>query len=126
MAYEVRDEVTAGDVVREVVEEVVEEVAAEVDVEVVGVATEEVVGAGEVAGVVVDEVDVEVVQLYAIVVDSVPSVTTDTEVTTPSTNPFVHTDRGFPGGPIDRSVLTKYVGHVALRLWHGEVHVFYI
>ena len=57
-----------------------------------------------------------VVQSYVVVVDSLPSVTADTEVTTPSIESSVYTDGGFPGGPIDRSVLIVYVDHVALRL----------
>lgn len=65
---------------------------------------------------VVDEVDTKVVQPDVIVVDLVPYVIADTKVTSPSTEPSMHTNRGFPGGSIDRLVLTEYVGHVALRL----------
>lgn len=65
----------------------------------------------------------------------------DTEVTTlddmevtPSTNMnmiapdgtelFMHTDRGFLGGPGDHTVLTRFVDHVALRIWKGEVYIY--
>lgn len=57
------------------------------------------------------------VQPNADVVNSVSYVTADTDVTTPSTESSVHTAGGFPKGSIDRSVLTKYVDHVVLRLW---------
>lgn len=57
-----------------------------------------------------EEVDL-VVQPDVGVAYSVPSVTTDTEVTAPSTEPFVHTDGGFPRELIDRSVITEYVDH---------------
>lgn len=75
---------------------------------------------------VVEEVVVEMVQSDVVFVDLIPSVTTDTKVTAHSTEPYVHTDGGFPRGPIDRSLLTKYVNHVAYRLWQREVHVFYV
>lgn len=29
--------------------------------------------------------------------------------------------RGYRGGPYDLSLLTRYEGHVALRLWYGQV-----
>ena len=32
---------------------------------------------------------------------------------------------GFPGGPSDVSLLVSYDHHVALRLWEGEVRLFY-
>ncbi|XP_058741837.1 protein MAIN-LIKE 1-like [Vicia villosa] len=45
----------------------------------------------------------------------------DTDTTTgASTEPSVHTDEAFPRGPSDRSVLTGYADHVALRIWQGE------
>lgn len=59
------------------------------------------------------------------VIDPIPSVIVDTKVTTPSTEPFVHTEGGFLGGPVDRSVLTEYANHMALRLRKREVYVFY-
>lgn len=62
-------------------------------------------GSGEVA---------RVVQSYAHVADSVPSVTADMEVTTPSTKPYVHTEGGFPRGSIGQLVLTEYADHAAL------------
>ena len=41
----------------------------------------------------------------------------DTEVIAlSSTEPFVHTDEGFLGGPNDRSMLIGYVDHVTFRL----------
>lgn len=101
-----------------------EVVVGEVAVEVVGKIVGEVVGAGEVAGVVVDEVDVEVV--HSDVVDSVLFVTTDTDITAPSTEPSVHIDRGFPRGLVDWSVFTEYADHMALRLWKRKVYVFYV
>lgn len=80
--------------------------------------------------VVVEEVGLKevarVVHPYVNVADSVPSVTTDTEVTTPSTEPSVHTDGGFPGGLIDQSVLIEYADHVALRVWQRKTYVFYV
>lgn len=56
------------------------------------------------------------VQPNVVVVDPVPFVTTDTEVTAPSTEPSMHTDGGFPGGPIDQSVFNEFADHVAYRL----------
>lgn len=56
--------------------------------------------------------------------------TDDVDVTPPvethfiapaSADPSVHTDEGFPGGPIDTYVFTGYVDHVSFRLWKGEV-----
>ncbi|XP_058755208.1 protein MAIN-LIKE 2-like [Vicia villosa] len=44
---------------------------------------------------------------------------TDT-ITYASTEPSVHTDEAFPGGPSDRSVLTGYDDHVAPRIWQSE------
>jgi len=32
---------------------------------------------------------------------------------------------GFPGGPSDVSLLVSFNHHVALRLWEGEVRLFY-
>lgn len=116
---EVGDEVVTGDVVREVAEEVVGDVGREAAREVV----EEVIGPGEVDGVVV----YEMVQPNIVVDDLVSSVIVDTEVTAPSTYPsFMLTDGGFPGGPVNRSVLIEYADHVALRLWQREVYVFYV
>ncbi|XP_058784083.1 uncharacterized protein LOC131658851 [Vicia villosa] len=37
-----------------------------------------------------------------------------------STEPLVHTDGAYYGGPSDRSVLTGYADHVAYRIWQGE------
>lgn len=96
-----------------IVGEVDEEVTEEVVVDVV---------AGE---VVVDEVDTEMVHPNIVVVDLISYVTTDTEVTAPSIEPFVHTDYGFSRGSIDRSMLIEYVDQMALRLWQGEVYVSY-
>lgn len=76
--------------------------------------------------VIVNEVVAKVVQLNVVVVDSVPSITADTEVTTPSIEAFVHTDGGFSREPIDWSVLTEYDDHVAYQLWQGEIYVFYV
>lgn len=73
------DEVVTG----EVDEKVAEEVAGEVVMEVVGM--------------VVDEMDAEVVQPDVVVVDPNPSISADTQVTAPSTEPSVHIDGGFPG-----------------------------
>lgn len=42
-------------------------------------------------------------------------------ITLVSTNPFIHTGGGVPGGPIDTSFLIGYVDNVAFRLWKGEV-----
>ena len=55
---------------------------------------------------VVDEVADEVVHpnvviTDVVVVDLVPSASANTEVMTPLTKLSVHTDGGFPGGPID-------------------------
>lgn len=75
--------------------------------------------------VFVDEVVTTMVQLDVVVADPVQFFTTDTMVTTPSTEPSMHIDGGFPG-PINRSVLTEYTDHVALRVWQGEVYVFYV
>lgn len=36
-------------------------------------------------------------------------------------DPFVYTGGGFPGWPIDTSILTGYADHVAFRLWQGEI-----
>ncbi|CAI8602843.1 unnamed protein product [Vicia faba] len=45
----------------------------------------------------------------------------DVEVTTlASTKLYLH-NGGFPGGPSECSVLTRYVDHVAFRLWQEEV-----
>lgn len=60
------------------------------------------------------------------VTHSVSSITADTEVTSTSIDPFMHTDGGFPEGPVEWSMLTDYVDHVALRIWKGEVYVFYV
>ncbi|CAL5192578.1 unnamed protein product [Lathyrus oleraceus] len=60
------------------------------------------------------------VQSDVAVADSVSSATTDTEIPTYSIEPSVHTDGGFLGGPIDRSVMIEYVDHVAYRLWQGD------
>lgn len=54
----------------------------------------------------------DVVQPDVIVVDPVSSSTTNTKVMTPLTESFLPIDGGFPGGPIDRSVLIQYVDHV--------------
>ncbi|XP_050914695.1 uncharacterized protein LOC127129583 [Lathyrus oleraceus] len=75
---------------------------------------------------VVIEVANEVVQ-PDVVVDEVtatnldPSVTRDTEVTVPSMESSLHTNGTFSGRPIDWSIFTEYVDHVAYRLWQGEV-----
>lgn len=46
----------------------------------------------------------------------------ETYATTPaSTESSVHTYEGFPGGPNDCSVLTRYVDHVESRLWQVDV-----
>ena len=46
--------------------------------------------------------------------DPVPFAIIDTKVKTPaSTKLTMHTDEAFPRGLIDRSMLTKYVDHVA-------------
>lgn len=95
--------------------------------------------ASEAAGEVADEVAQpnapvvnEVVQPDAHIVDEVastnrvPTLTTDTKVTTSSKELFMHTDGAFPKGPIDRSVLTEYDDHVACRLWQREVYIFYV
>lgn len=88
----------------EVVDSVVKEVADPVVVEEVVYEA----GLEEVARMVQPDADI---------VDSVSSVTVDTEVTTPSTEPSVHIDGGFPEGSIDRPMLTEYADHMALRLW---------
>ncbi|XP_058783755.1 uncharacterized protein LOC131658484 [Vicia villosa] len=45
----------------------------------------------------------------------------DTDTTTgASTEPSVHTDGAFPGGPSERYILTGYADHVAYRIWQGE------
>ncbi|XP_058742702.1 protein MAIN-LIKE 1-like [Vicia villosa] len=44
---------------------------------------------------------------------------TDT-ITVISTEPSVHTDGAFLGGPSDRFVLTGYADHVAYKIWQGE------
>ncbi|XP_058768071.1 uncharacterized protein LOC131641778 [Vicia villosa] len=45
----------------------------------------------------------------------------DTDTTTSaSTEPSVHTNGAFPGGPSNKSVLTEYADHVAYRIWQGE------
>lgn len=69
-------------------------------------------------------------------IETIPHTTTkahamdDMEVTSPvktevtaytSIELYVHTDGGFPGRPSDCFVLTRYVDHVAFRLWQGEV-----
>ncbi|XP_058784737.1 protein MAIN-LIKE 1-like [Vicia villosa] len=46
---------------------------------------------------------------------------TDT-TTSASTEPSVHTDGSFPGGPSDRFVLTGYADHVAYKIWEDEEH----
>lgn len=65
---------------------------------------------------VANEVAYEVVLSNVVVVDLVPYVIADTELTTPSTEPSVHIDGEFPRGPIDRSLFIKYADHVAYRL----------
>lgn len=70
----------------------------------------EVGGAGEVVGVVVNELDVEVVQSDVVIVDLVSSIIVDTEVTALSIESYVHTYEGFSRGHVDRSVLTGRVG----------------
>ncbi|CAL5201763.1 unnamed protein product [Lathyrus oleraceus] len=70
--------------------------------------------------VVVDEV----VQPDVVVVDPVSSATTDTKITVPSTESSVHTDEGFSGEPIERSVLIEYADHVAYQLWQGKMKSF--
>lgn len=91
---------------------------------------EEVADSVVVVKEVVEETDLEevarVVHSDVDVVDSVSSTTADTEVKAPSTEHFVNIGGGFPGGPIDQSMLTEYVDHVALRLWQGDVYVFYV
>ena len=101
-------------------EVVAEEVVGEVTEKVVGDVTGEVVGAEEIVRVVVDEL----VQPNVVVANLIPSITADTEVTSHSTESSVHIDGGFPGGSIDRPMLTEYVDHMAYQLWHGEVISF--
>lgn len=113
-----KDGVVVGEVAREVDQEVVREVAEKV----VGDVTGEVVGAEEIVRVVVDEL----VQPNVVVANLIPSITADTNLTTPSTVSSVHTDRGFLIGLVDRSMLTEYADHVVLRLWQGDVYVFYV
>lgn len=49
---------------------------------------------------------------------------TYTKVTTPaSTELSIHTNKGFLGGSRSRFMLARYVNHVALRLWKGELSV---
>lgn len=55
---------------------------------------------------VVDEVVATVVLPDADVADPNPYVTSNTKITTSSIEPPVHTNRAFPRGPIDRSMLT--------------------
>lgn len=69
---------------------------------------------------VIDQVDDEVAETDVAVADEVvatylvPIVTADTKVIThASTEPFVHTNGEFLGGPIDRSMFTEYADHVA-------------
>ncbi|CAL5192836.1 unnamed protein product [Lathyrus oleraceus] len=85
-----------------VVDSVVEEVANSVVVVVEKARLEEVA---------------RVIQPNVNVIDLVPSVTADTELTVPSIESYVHTDGGFPKGSIDRSVLTEYPHHMG---WQGE------
>ncbi|XP_058753983.1 uncharacterized protein LOC131627165 [Vicia villosa] len=67
---------------------------------------------------VVQEVQQTVVQDQVVQERVVQDIDT---TTCPSTEPSVRTDGGFPGGPSERSVLTRYADHVAYRIWHGEV-----
>lgn len=106
MVDDVGEKVVAGDVVVEVAGEVGREIVGEVVVvgEVVGLAAEEVVGPGEIVGMVV----YEVVQPDVVVVDLTPFINVDTEVTTPSTESSMHTNRGFPRGSLTgRCLLSK-------------------
>lgn len=80
-----------------------------------------------------DEVAYEMVQTdvpvadKVVAIDPVPSATVDKEVTTSALTALsLHTDGEFPGGPIDQSVLTEYLDHVAYRLWQGDVYIFYV
>lgn len=44
------------------------------------------------------------------------NVTAPHEITPTSTNPSIHMDEGFPGGPNECSILTGYMDHVAFKL----------
>ncbi|CAL5186272.1 unnamed protein product [Lathyrus oleraceus] len=44
----------------------------------------------------------------------------DIEVTAPSDESSMNSDGGFTRGLVDQSMLTKYVGHMELRLWNGD------
>lgn len=45
------------------------------------------------------------------------NVTAPYQITPTLTNPSIHMDEGFPGGPNEYSILTGYVDHVAFKLW---------
>lgn len=50
----------------------------------------------------------------------------ETFVTDPaSTDPLINTDEGFPGGPSECSILTRYANLMAFKLWKGEVCILY-
>lgn len=43
-----------------------------------------------------------------------------------STELSVHNDEGFLGGLSNCFVLTGFVDHVTLRLWHEEIYIYYV
>lgn len=67
--------------------------------------------------------EVVVKEAPAVVDEVSPSDTNST--TNASTEPLIHNNESFLGGPTRRSVLTGYTDHVTFCIWQGEVYMLY-